>query len=111
MKKNREPIDKLEERLVQAYHDQQSPVMPSRWRWDVMRDIRQLQAERQRRDPNPAPNVVFRRMVLPFASAAAAAAIILTIYSFTAVPGFEQDLFALLTEDTSGMLSTQITGM
>ena len=107
MKRDREPIDRLEEALVQAYHKQQSPVSPSGWQQDVMRDIRRLQDEAPRLDPSS----VFRRMVLPFASAAALAAIILTIYSFTAGPGFEQDLFAVLTEDPSGLLSTQLLGI
>ena len=107
MKKDKDPIDRLEEVLIQAYHEQQSPEPPSGWRQDVMREIRRLQDEPQR----PDRSFVFRRMVLPFASAAAVAAILLAVYSFAFVPGFEHDLFAVLAEDPSGLLSTQLLGI
>jgi len=111
MEKNKEQIDRIEKALSAAHREQTAPDFPPGWRQAVMRDVRRFHAEALEGGRRPSPTLVFRRMVLPFATATGLVAVVLTLYLLTAVPGVEQELFAVLTEDPSGMLATQALGL
>lgn len=108
MKKNREPIHRLEKELALAYREREGPPLSPEFLQNVMRDVHKIHSEAGVEDRRPGNGLVFRRMVLPFASVATLTAVVLLTYLYTSVPGMEQDLFALLTDDPSGLLSSQI---
>lgn len=111
MKKNRQQVDRIEKALSLAHREQAAPDLPPEWRKDVMRHILHLHAEAQKAEPTPSTALVFQRMILPFATATGLVAVALLAYLLTAVPGMEQDLLAVLTQDPSGMLATQALGL
>ena len=111
MEKNKEQLDRIEKALSLAHRDQAAPDLPPEWRQEVMRHIRRLHVKGREPESTPATTLVFQRMVLPFATATSLVAIALLAYMLTAVPGMEQDLFAVLTQDPSGLLSTQALGL
>ena len=111
MEKNKEQIDRIKEALSLAHREQTAPDLPPDWRQEVMRHIRHLHAEAGAGDARPSTALVFQRMVLPFATATGLVAAALLAYFLTALPGMEQDLFALLTQDPSGLLATQALGL
>jgi hypothetical protein len=111
MEKNKEQIDRIEEALSMAHREQTAPDLPPDWRQDVMRRIRRLHAEARVGDTRPSAALVFQRMILPFATATGLVAAALLAYFFTALPGMEQDLLAVLTQDPSGLLATQALGL
>jgi hypothetical protein len=111
MEKNKEQLDRIEKALSLAHREQRALDLSPEWRQDVMRHIRRLHAEAQGGDRRPSTTVVFQRMILPFATATGLVAAALLAYLLTAVPGMEQDLLAVLTQDPSGMLSTQALGL
>ena len=108
MKKKRESIHRLEEALSRAYQEKSMPPMHEAFKRNVMREVHRISEDRGQVPSGSGAGLVFRRMVLPFASATALSAVVLLIYMYTSVPVMEQDLFALLTDDSSGLLSTQI---
>ena len=111
MEKNKEQVDSIEKALSLAHREQAAPDLPPEWRQDVMRHIRHLHAEAQKAGPTHSTTLVFRRMILPFATATSLVAVALLAYLLTALPGMEQDLFAVLTQDPSGLLATQALGL
>jgi hypothetical protein len=111
MEQNKEQIDRIEQALSTAHREQTASDLSPEWRRDVMRDVRRLHAQTLEGGRRHAPTLVFRRMILPFAAATGLVAVALTAYLLTAVPGMEQDLFAVLTEDPSGLLATQELGL
>jgi len=76
-----------------------------------MRHIRRLHADAQETETRPSTALAFQRMLFPAATATGLAAIALLAYLLTALPGMEQDLFAALTRDPSGLIVTQELGM
>jgi hypothetical protein len=111
MEKNKEQVDKIEEALSLAHREQAAPDLPPEWREEVMRRIRRLHAETRQAESTPSTALVFQRIILPFATATSLVAAVLLAYMLTALPGMEQDLFAVLTQDPSGLLSTQALGL
>ena len=111
MKENKEQIDRIEEALSMAHREQTAPDLPPDWRQGVMRHVRRLHAEARAGDTRPSAALVFRRMILPFATATGLVAAALLAYFFTALPGMEQDLLAVLTQDPSGLFATQALGL
>jgi hypothetical protein len=111
MKKRKEKVDRIEEVLTIAHRGQAPESLPPDWRQNVMRDIRRLHDKEQPGDIVSFSAPVFRRMILPFATATGLAAVVLLVYVLTAVPGMEQDLLNVLTADPSGLLSTQALGL
>ena len=109
MKKRIEQLDKIEKALVEAHREQNAPNLSPEWREGVLRHLRRLHAEEKETRPSAA--LIFRRMILPSAAASGLAAIALLAYLLTALPGMEQDLFAALTQDPSGLVATQELGM
>jgi len=110
MEKNKEQIDRIEKALTSAHREQMAPDLPPDWRRDVMRHIRTLPAEGQAEGTGLFAALVFQRMVLPFAAATGLVAAALLAYFLTAQPGMEQDLFAVLTQDPSGLIVAQALG-
>ena len=108
MKKNREPIHRLEKELSLGYREREGPPFSPEFQRNVMRDVHRIHSETGAEDKRPGNGIVFRRMVLPFASVATLTAVVLLTYFYMSIPGMEQDLFALLTDDPSGLLSSQI---
>jgi hypothetical protein len=111
MDKNKEQVDRIEKALSLAHREQAAPDLPLQWRQGVMRHIRSLHAEMQETESAPSAALVFQRMVFPFATATSLAAVALLAYMLTALPGMEQELFALLTQDPSGLLATEALGL
>ena len=111
MDKREEQLDRIEKALTSAHREQAVPDLPPEWRQDVMRHIRRLHVEGQQPESTPPSALVFQRAVLPFATATALVAIALLAYMLTALPGMEQELFSVLTQDPSGLLSTQALGL
>lgn len=104
-------IDRIEEALSMAHREQTAQDLPPDWHQNVMRRIRRLHAEARAGDTRPSAALVFQRMILPFATATGLVAAALLAYSLTALPGMEQDLFAVLTQDPSGLIATQALGL
>ena len=110
MEKNKEQIDRIEEALSLAHREQTAPDLSPDWRQGVMGRIRRLHAEVQEEDTIPSAPLIFQRMILPFAAATGLVAAALLAYFLTAHPGMEQDLYAVLTQDPSGMIVAQALG-
>jgi hypothetical protein len=110
MEKNKEKVDRIEEALSSAHREQTAPDLPPDWHQGVMRHVRRLHAEGREADTGPFPALVFQRMVLPFATATGLVAAALLAYFLTAHPGMEQDLYAVLTQDPSGLIVAQALG-
>lgn len=110
MEKKTKQIDRIEKALAQAHREQTAPDLPPEWREGVMRQVRRIQAETLEESLLPSTALVFQRMVLPFATVAGFVAVALLVYLLTTSPGMEQDLFAMLTYDPSGMLATEAMG-
>ena len=105
-------LDKMERALAQAHREQTAPDLPLEWREDVMRHVRRLHAEAGEADASsPSSAVVFRRMILPFATATGLVAVVLLAYLLTTRPGMEQELFAVFTQDPSGLITTEVLGL
>lgn len=111
MEKNKEQINRIEKALSLAHRKQAAPDLPAEWRQNLMRHIRRLHAEANEAESTPSTALVFQRMILPFATATSLVAVGLLVYMLAALPGMEQDLFAVLTQDPSGLLSTQALGL
>jgi hypothetical protein len=111
MEKKTKRIDRIEKALVQAHRGQDAPDLPPEWREGVMHHVRRIHAETQERGASLTMPLVFQRMILPFATATALVAVALLAYQFTTSPGMEQDLFAMLTQDPSGLLATDALGL
>jgi hypothetical protein len=111
MEKKTRQIEKIEKALAQAHREQAAPDLPPEWREGVMRHIRRIQAEAHEEGGAPSTTLVFQRMLLPFASATGLVAVALLAYLLTTSPGMEQDLFAMLTQDPSGLLATEALGL
>ena len=75
-----------------------------------MRHIRRIGVEAHEAGTSPSTTLVFQRMILPFAAATGLVAVALLAYLLTTSPGMEQDLFAMLTQDPSGLLATEALG-
>lgn len=110
MEKKTKQIDRIEEALAQAHREQTAPDLPPEWREGVMRHVRHIRLEAHEKGVSPSTTLVFRRMILPFATAAGLLAVALLAYLLTTSPGMEQDLFAMLTQDPSGLLATEALG-
>jgi hypothetical protein len=104
-------LDKIEAALAEAHRTQSAPDLPLEWREDVMRHIRRLHAEAAQGEESPSTAFLFQRMILPFATATGLVAVALLAYLLTSVPGMEQELFAVLTQDPSGWLATEALGL
>ena len=111
MKKRIKPVDGIEKALVEAHREQNAPNLSPEWREGVLRHVRRLHAEEKEAGTRPPAALVFRRMILPSAAASGLVAIALLAYLLTALPGMEQDLFAALAQDPSGLVATQELGM
>lgn len=111
MRKPKEQIDKIEKALAQAHREQKAPDLPPEWREHVMRHIRRLYADRPKAERWPSTALVFQRAVLPFATATGLIAAALLGYMLSALPAMEQDLFSVLTQDPSGLLTMQALGL
>ena len=111
MEKKTKQIDRIEKALAQAHREQNAPDLPLEWREGVMRHVRRIQVEAHEESASPSTTLIFQRMILPFATATGLVAVALLAYLLTTSPGMEQDLFAMLTEDPSGMLATETLGL
>lgn len=111
MEKKKRQIDRIEKALVQAHREQGTPALPPEWREGVMRHVRRLHAETREQSASLTMHLVFQRMILSFATATALLAAGLLAYQLTASPEMEQDLFAMLTQDPSGLLATDALGL
>lgn len=110
MEKKTKKIERIEKAFAQAHREQTAPDLPPEWREGVMRHVRRIQVEAHEEGPSPSTNLVFRRMILPFATATGLVAVALLAYLLTTSPEMEQDLFAMLTQDPSGLLATEALG-
>jgi len=110
MEKKTKQIERIEKALAQANREQTAPDLPPEWREGVMRHIRRIRIEVHEAGTPPSTTLVFQRMILPFATATGLAAVALLAYLLTTSPGMEQDLFAMLTQDPSGLLTTEALG-
>ncbi len=104
-------IDRIERALAQAHREQNVPDLSPEWREGVMRRVRSLHAEAVEKEASPTMALVFQRMILPCATATGLVAVALLAYLLAAVPGMEQELFAMLTQDPSGLLATEALGL
>ena len=111
MEKKTKQIDRIEQALAQALREQTAPDLPPEWRKGVMRQVHRIRVEGAERSASPSTTLVFQRMVLPFATATGLVAVALLAYLLTTAPGMEQDLFAMLTQDPSGLLATEALGL
>jgi hypothetical protein len=111
MEKKTKQIDRIEKALAQAHREQNAPDLPLEWREGVMRHIRRIRVEAHEAGTSPSTTLVFQRMLLPFATATGLVAVALLAYLLTTAPGMEQDLFAMLTQDPSGLLATEALGL
>ena len=111
MEKKTRKIDSIEKALAQAHREQPVPDLPPEWREGVMHRVRRLHAEVREEDANPSTALVFQRMIFPFATATGLVAVVLLAYLLTALPGMEQELFTVLTQDPSGFLATEALGL
>jgi len=111
MKKEENRLERLEKILSRAYREQTGPKLPPEWRGNLMQDIRGLHDASEDTDIQPAAALAFGKAILPFACTAAFVALVCVIYTVTFIPGIEQELLAVLTEDPSGLLSTQTLGL
>ena len=111
MERKKKQVDRIEKALVQAYRAQTAPDLPPGWREDVMRHVRRLGARGHEQVTRRSPTPVFQRMLFPAAAAGGLVAAVLLAYMLTALPGMEQDLFAVLTQDPSGLLVTEALGL
>jgi|GEM_PF-2297921 len=111
MEKKKKQIDRIEKVLAQAHREQTAPDFPPEWREGVMRRVRRIQAEEHERSASPSTVLVFQRMIFPFATATGLVAVALLAYLLTTAPEMEQDLFAMLTQDPSGLLATDALGL
>jgi len=111
MEKKTKQIDRIEKALAQAHREQTAPDLPPEWREGVMRHVRRIRVEAHEAGTSPSTTLVFQRMILPFAAATGIAAVALLAHLLTTSPGMEQDLFAMLTQDPSGLLSTEALGL
>ncbi len=107
MEKKTKQLERIEKALAQAHREQTAPDLPSEWREGVMRHVRRIQVEEHEKGASPSTTLVFQRMILPFATATGLVAVALLAYLLTTSPGMEQDLFAMLTQDPSGLLTTE----
>jgi len=110
MEKKKKQIDRIEKALAQVHREQTAPDLPPEWRAGVMRHVRRIHAEAHEHSRFPSTALVLQRMILPFAAATAFVAIALLAYQLTTSPGMEQDLFAMLTHDPSGLLANDALG-
>ncbi len=111
MEKKTKQIDRVEKALAQAHRGQTAPDLPPEWRQGVMSHVRRIHVEAQEEGTTPSTTLVFQRMILPFATATGLVAVALLAYLLTTSPGMEQDLFAMLTQDPSGLLATEALGL
>ncbi len=111
MEKKTKQIERIEKALAQAHREQPTPDLPPEWREGVMRHIRRIRVEAREAGTSPSTTLVFRRMILPFAAVTGLVAVALLAHLLTTSPGMEQDLFAMLTQDPSGLLSTEALGL
>ncbi len=111
MEEKKEQLDRIEKVLAKAHREQPVPELSPAWREGVMRRVRRLHAETVEKQASLPLALVFRRMILPCATATGLVAVALLVYLLTAVPGMEQDLFAMLTHDPSGLLTTEALGL
>ncbi len=111
MEGKKRKVDRIEKALVQAYRAQTVPGLPPGWRDDVMRHVRRLGAEAQEKAAKPATTPALQKILFPAAAAGGLVAAALFVYMLTALPGMEQDLFALLRQDPSGLLVTAALGL
>jgi hypothetical protein len=111
MEKNKEQIDRIEEALSLAHREQTAQDLPHDWRQGVMRSVRRIHAEAAAEDTRSTGALALQRMILPLATATGLVAAALLAYFLTALPGVEQDLYAVLTQDPSGLIATQALGL
>ena len=111
MEKKTKQIDRIERALAQVHREQTAPDLPPEWRESVMRHVRRIRVEAHEEGVSPSTTLVFQRMILPFATATGLVAVVLLAYLLTTSPGMEQDLFAMLTEDPSGLLANEALGL
>ena len=111
MEKKTKQIERIEKALAQAHREQTAPDLPPEWREGVMRQVRRLQVEGHEKSASPSTTLIFQRMIFPFATAAGLVAVALLAYLLTTSPEMEQDLFAMLTQDPSGLLATDALGL
>jgi hypothetical protein len=111
MEKKTQQIRRIEKALAQAHREQTAPDLPPEWREGVMRHIRRIQVKAHEAGTSPSTTLVFQRMILPLATATGLVAVALLAYLLTTSPGMEQDLFAMLTQDPSGLLATEALGL
>jgi hypothetical protein len=111
MERKAKEIERIEKALAAAHRGQAAPSLSQEWRDGVMRRIRRMHAEARQERARPAADPAFRRTLLPFAAAAGIAAIALLAYLLAMPPAMEQDLFAALTLDPSGLIATEELGM
>jgi len=111
MEKKTKQIERIEKALAQAHREQTAPDLPPEWREGVMRHIRRIQVEAHEAGTPPSMTLVFQKMIFPLATATGLIALALLTYLLTTSPGMEQDLFAMLTQDPSGLLATEALGL
>jgi len=111
MEKKTQQIERIEKALAQAHAEQTAPDLSSEWREGVMRHIRRIRVEAHEAGMSSSTTLVFQRMIFPLATATGLVAVALLAYLLTTSPGMEQDLFAMLTQDPSGLLATEALGL
>ena len=111
MKKKAKQVDRIEKALAKAHRNQTVPDLPPEWREGVMSHVRRIRVEEHEEGTFPSTALVFQRMILPSATAAGLVAVALLAYLLTTLPGMDQDLFAMLTQDPSGWLTTEALGL
>ena len=111
MEKKTKQIERIEKALAQAHREQTAPDLPPEWREGVMRQIRRIRVEGDEQDASPSTTLVFQRMIFPFATATGLVAVALLAYLLTTSPEMEQDLFAMLAQDPSGLFATEALGL
>ena len=70
-----------------------------------MRDIRSLHVGAPIENHGILGTHAFRKIVLPFASATALAAVALLFFASNSIPGLEYDILEFLLEDATGLFS------
>lgn len=111
MEKKTKRLDGIEKTLASAYRDQDALELPPEWREGVMRRIRRLHVQGREAGPRAPAALLLQRVTLSAATASGLVALALLAYMLAASPGMEQDLFAALTQDPSGLIATHVLGM
>jgi len=111
MRSKKERIDTIEKVLFVAHKNKTAPELGPDWRQKVMRHIRNLYDTAQRRQSALVERFMFRRVLLPFASAAGAAAVVMLLLTLNSVLGVRYEIFNLIVEDFTSLTSLLLGGL